>query len=78
MLKNLKLPFVIRSRQPGDEIKNSLGEYASVAKIMSDWKCGEKKDSIPVVQQLTTAEQDILCIWGEAEGFKNWIVRDIK
>ncbi len=78
MLKNLKLPFVIRSRQPGDEIKNSLGEYASVAKIMSDWKCGEKKDSIPVVQQLATAEQDILCIWGEAEGFKNWIVRDIK
>ena len=78
VLENADFPFVIRTRQPGDEIKNSSGTYTSVAKILNDWKCGVKKDFIPVVQSLTTAEQDLICIWGEALGFKNWIVRDLK
>ena len=77
VLENADFPFVIRTRQPGDEIKNSSGTYTSVAKILNDWKCGVKKDFIPVVQSLTTAEQDLICIWGEALGFKNWIVRDL-
>ncbi|MCR5761979.1 MAG: tRNA lysidine(34) synthetase TilS [Treponema sp.] len=76
--ENLGFPFVIRSRQPGDEIKNSLGNFTSVAKILNDWKCGSKKDCIPVIQRLTVAKQDLVCIWGEALGFKNWIVKDLK
>lgn len=76
--ENLDFPFAIRTRQPGDEIKNSSGTYTPVAKILSDWKCGEKKDFIPVVQRLAVAQQDLICIWGEASGFKNWIVKDLK
>lgn len=75
-LKNLDFPFAIRSRQPGDEIRNSSGGYTSVMKILNDWKCGSVKDFIPVVQSLSSVEQDLICIWGEAFGFKNWIVRN--
>ncbi len=74
-LDGLKFPFVIRNRQSGDNIRNSSGSLKSVSSILTDWKCGKKRDYLPVVQRLDTIEQDIVCLWGECLGFDNWILK---
>ncbi len=69
------LPFCIRSRQPGDEVKTASGGMKSVSDILSDWKVNEKdKERIPVVQELAFPGQRIVCLWGSVYGYDDWIV----
>jgi len=72
----LHFPFIIRSRQAGDVIRTAGGGSKTVAAVLKDWKCDEKKDLIPLLQRLDTPEQDIVAIWGDPYGFKNWIVKN--
>ena len=88
-LENLKFPFSFRSFQTGDKIldnsknsmcqKNQKSTYKMVDKILDDWQCAEYRKKIPVIQELAldnfSGKQEILCIWGEIYGFKNWIVK---
>ena len=75
-IPRLQLPFMLRSRQPGDLIKAADGSERPVAKILDDWKCRQKKDAVPLVQELSSGSQRLVCIWGRAVGFKDWIVKD--
>lgn len=88
-LENLKFPFSFRSFQTGDKIldnsknlmcqKNQKSTYKMLDKILDDWQCAEYRKKIPVIQELAldnfSGKQEILCIWGEIYGFKNWIVK---
>ncbi|WP_276750335.1 hypothetical protein, partial [Treponema succinifaciens] len=78
-LKNLKFPFVFRSRQPDDFVKNADGSFRQVSKILDDWKTGKLRDSIPLIQNIcpekNNSSQEICCVWGSLFGFKNWIVK---
>ena len=90
-LENLKFPFAFRNAQVGDKIldnskktletckENQNQNYRMVDKILDDWRCGENRKKIPVIQELEldnfSGKQEILCIWGEIYGFKNWIVK---
>lgn len=78
-LKNLKFPFVFRSRQPDDFVKNADGSFRQVSKILDDWKTGKFRDSIPLIQNIcpekNNSSQEICCVWGSLFGFKNWIVK---
>ncbi len=79
-LKNLIFPFAFRSFSPYDFVFSSEGSERSVSKIFDSWKCGAFKEKIPVIQELVPGEksgkQEILCIWGEIYGYKNWIVKE--
>ena len=75
VLENLGFPFAFRSRQSGDQVRTSDGSFRTVAKILEDWKCGELRDEIPLVQELKSSGQSIVCIWGSVLGFKDWIVK---
>ncbi|WP_296662927.1 MULTISPECIES: tRNA lysidine(34) synthetase TilS [unclassified Treponema] len=78
-LKNLKFPFVFRSRQPDDFVKNADGSFRQVSKILDDWKTGNLRDSIPLIQNIcpekNNSAQEICCVWGSLFGFKDWIVK---
>ena len=73
-ISGLEFPFAFRSRQPGDEVKNSDGAMRSLSKILDGWKVSYLKDRIPVIQKVGSPLQDIKCIWGSLYGFSDWIV----
>ena len=76
IVDNISFPFVIRTRQLGDCIETANGDYKDVADVFSSWHIGTSyKDKIPLVQELETAEQNIIAIIGSVYNFKNWIVR---
>ncbi|MFA6856787.1 MAG: tRNA lysidine(34) synthetase TilS [Treponema sp.] len=75
VLEKIQLPFCIRSRQPGDEVKTASGGSRSVSDILSDWKVSaENKDRIPVIQELASPGQPVVCLWGSVYGYDDWIV----
>ena len=76
---SLTLPFCIRSRQSGDAIATASGGEKSVSDILADWKVPlSDRERIPIVQELLTGEQKIVCIWGSVLGMRDWIVNDIE
>lgn len=76
ILDNISFPFVIRTRQLGDCVETSNGDYKDVAEVFSSWHVESfYKDKIPLVQELETTEQNIIAIIGSVYNFKNWIVR---
>ena len=73
------LPFCIRSRQAGDAVRSASGCEKNVVDILSAWKVASAdRERIPLVQELSTAEQKIVCIWGSVFGRDDWIVNDIE
>lgn len=77
LLKNIPVPFCIRSREQDDFVKTADGKNKSVSDILSDWHiCAEKKNSVPIIQELFSKNQEILAICGSVLGFKNWIVKN--
>lgn len=78
-LKNLKFPFIFRSRQPDDFVKNADGTFRPVSRVFDDWKAGKTRDLIPLIQIVCSEKngsaQEICCIWGSLFGFKDWIVK---
>lgn len=74
-LPSLSFPFLIRSRQPGDRVRDAGGGLRSVASVLDGWKCGDRKDGIPIVQRLDLPGQPVAAVWGSVLGFKNWVVK---
>jgi len=74
-IEGLEFPFAFRSRQAGDSIKTASGSLKSVSGILDGWKCGSFRSEIPVVQDLTSPSQPLVCILGAPLGFNNWIVQ---
>lgn len=70
------LPVCVRNAQAGDVVLTAEGNYKKVADVFSDWKAGnELRELIPVIQDLSE-NQRIKCIFGQAAGFNNWIVKE--
>ncbi len=75
-IPGLTFPFVVRSRQGGDEIRAAGNRMRSLSKIFDDWKAGSLRERIILVQQLVPDEDGsapLRCIWGRPFGFRNWI-----
>lgn len=76
VVQNLSLPFCVRSALPGDVISCADGKMKKVTDVFSDWHVEDSlRTSIPVIQELSTSEQRLLCILGKSFGFKDWIVK---
>lgn len=83
VLKDVKFPFAIRSRQPGDSIEAADKSNRFVQKIFENWHVNSNavtgeyfdRDIIPVIQELTTPSQKLICVWGSLCGYMNWIVK---
>lgn len=74
-LPSLTFPFLIRSRQPGDNVREAGNSFRSVASVLDGWKCAGRKDDIPLVQRLDQPGQPLAAVWGSPLGFKNWVVK---
>ncbi|MBQ0039450.1 MAG: tRNA lysidine(34) synthetase TilS [Treponema sp.] len=75
LVEDLKFPFALRSRQSGDQVLDSHGTLRSVSKILDDWKAGDLRDSVVIVEQLPSdsSGRNIKCILGSDLGLKDWI-----
>lgn len=75
-LENVLVPFCVRSRQQDDFVRSADGGKKSLSDVLSDWHVSvEFKNSVPVVQELFTKNQEIIAVLGSPLGFKNWIVK---
>ena len=75
----LDFPVLIRSSRPGDEVLTADGGTKKIADVFADWHVPvQKRQSIPVVQELKNPEQKIVCILGSSFGYKDWIVKNEK
>jgi tRNA(Ile)-lysidine synthase len=73
---SIPLPFCIRNRQPDDRVLTAEKRMKSLNSVFSSWHVAEKeRDSIPILQELCTPDQQILCICGSICGYENWIVK---
>lgn len=64
-----KIPFCIRSRLPGDEIKMVSGSKKSLKKIINEWNIDyEKRSILPIIEEGGVVKG----IYGAAIGKKNW------
>ena len=75
LMPSLTFPFLIRSRQPGDSVREAGDSFRSVASVLDGWKCAGRKDDIPLVQRLDLPGQPLAAVWGGPLGFKNWVVK---
>ena len=70
-----ELPVIVRNSLPDDFIQTADGKFKKIADIYSNWHVPEiERQYIPVIQEINTSEQRILCILGKQLGFNNWIV----
>lgn len=75
-LVDVPVPFCVRSRQQDDFVRSADGGKKSLSDVLSDWHVSvDFKNSVPVVQELFTKNQEIIAVLGSPLGFKNWIVK---
>lgn len=83
LLEGLEFPFAFRSRQSADSVECADHSFKSLKKVFESWhiKHSEtegaffQQDVIPVIQELYSGQQKIICVWGSLLGFDDWIVR---
>ena len=75
-MEKVPVPFCIRSVQPGDKILAADGTMKPVPDILSDWHAGAgQKRLVPVIQDLSNKNQNLIALTGRVCGLSNWIVR---
>lgn len=75
----LNYPVLIRNWRPGDQVQTADGGTKKLADIFADWHVPqEKRQFIPVVQDLKSPEQKITGLFGSCLGYKDWIVKNEK
>ena len=75
----LEFPVLMRNWRPGDQVLTADGGTKKLADIFADWHVPvQKRQYIPVVQELKSPEQKIICIMGSCLGYKDWIVKNEK
>ncbi len=72
----LNYPFIFRSRQSTDTVLSADGSFRNVSKVLEGFKCGDKKDKIPIIQELQTPLQQVVGIWGSFFTYTDWIVKE--
>ena len=74
-----EFPVLMRSWRTGDEVQTADGGTKKLADVFSDWHVPvQMRQYIPVVQELKSPEQKIVCILGSCLGYKDWIVKNEK
>ena len=69
-------PIRVRNMAQDDYILSASNSLKKVSVILNDWKVpGEKRNLVPVIQELDSAEQPLVCILSKFLGFKDWILR---
>lgn len=69
-------PIMVRSIAKDDYILSASNSLKKVSVILNDWKLpSELRGLIPVIQELNSCEQPLVCILGKFQGFKDWILR---
>lgn len=76
ILDGLDYPFVIRSMQSADTVRDAEGTFRSLSKILDGWKCGGDKLRIPIIVDLSDPACPVKAIWGDLFDYKNWIVKN--
>ena len=75
----IEFPVLMRNWRAGDEVQTADGGTKNLSDVFSDWHVpAVKRQYIPVVQEIKTPEQKILCILGSCLGYKDWIVKNEK
>ena len=75
----LDYPLLVRNWRAGDQVMTADGSSKKLADIFADWHVPvQKRQYIPVVQELNSPEQKIICILGSCLGYKDWIVKNEK
>ena len=76
IINNVCFPLCIRNVQIGDVVKCADEKMKKVMDVFSDWHVEEsEKYIIPIVQELWSEDQNIICILGKRFGFSDWIVK---
>lgn len=75
-LNKVPCPFVFRSRQLSDCVLTKDKTEKSVSDVLSDFKVdADHKMLVPVIEQLNDdGSTEIIAVWGNISGYKNWIV----
>lgn len=73
-LEKLKFPFVFRSPQSGDQVRQADGSFKNLSKVLSDFKAGDFRNKIPVLENITSCQNEIVLLWGSIFALKNWIL----
>ena len=69
-------PVRVRSAQSSDVVLCANGQYKKVFSVFKDWKMGERDKSFsPLVQELSSKKQEVICILAKFLGFNDWIVK---
>ena len=77
--EGIEFPVLMRSWRPGDEIQTADGGTKKLSDVFSDWHIpASERQYIPVVQELKSPGQRIVCILGSPLGYKDWIVKNEK
>lgn len=73
VIKDVTVPFCIRSRQKGDILITSKNNIKTLSDLFSDWKVLEdEKNKIPLIQELSSSEQKIIFVVGSVLGYKDF------
>lgn len=71
-------PFRIRNFRTDDRILAADGKMRRIADIFADWHIPpEIRPMIPLIQELSSPEQNIISILGSAAGFSDWTVKSV-
>ena len=74
-VKNITFPLSIRNYCIGDVVKCSDGKMKKLNDVFSDWHVEQNvRNTIPVVEELSSKEQNIIAVFGKFFGYKDWIV----
>lgn len=75
-LNKVPVPFSFRSRQLSDWVYTKSKSKKSVSDVLSDFKIdADHKNLIPVIEDLSeNGKKNIIAVWGNIFGYKNWIV----
>lgn len=69
-------PVLIRNVMPEDYIMAGDSTLKKVSHILTDWHINKQEwEKILVIQELSSSEQQLMCILGKYCGFKDWIVK---
>lgn len=76
ILPSCQLPLCLRSSLFDDQILCADGGMKKVSDVLAQWHFPEsERGKIPVIQDLSDRNQQIICILGQVFGFDNWIVK---
>jgi tRNA(Ile)-lysidine synthase len=76
LINKLIFPFFVRNFSCGDIIKMSNDTNKKVLDIFYDWHIDEeKRQMIPIIEEIVSNKPEIKCILGSVYGFNDWIVK---